>query len=44
MMRMLRMVKAEMLIHLNQLMKITMEKGVGDVQLANMPVFADGKC
>ena len=44
MMRMLRVVKAGSLIHINELMEITMEEGVGDVQLANMPVFADGKC
>ena len=38
------MMKAGRLIHINELMKITMEKGVGDVQLMNMAVFADGKC
>ena len=31
MVRMLRMVKAEELIHVDELMKITMEKGVGDI-------------
>ena len=41
---MLRIMKVGRLIHINELMKINMEKGVGDVQLANMRVFADGKC
>ena len=31
------------LIHINELIKITMEKCVGDVQLINMPTFTDGK-
>ena len=38
------MVKAGRLIHINELMAIIMDEGVGDVQLANMLVFADGKC
>ena len=43
MVRMLRVMKAGRLFHINELMKITMEKCVGDVQLANMPTFADGE-
>ena len=43
MVRMLRVMKAERLFHINELMKITMEKGVGDIQLANMTTFADGE-
>ena len=38
------MMKAGRLIHINELMKITIEKGIGDVQLTNMLEFADGKC
>ena len=44
MMGMLRIMKVGRLIHINELMKINMEKGVGDVQLANIRVFVDGKC
>ena len=43
MVRMLRVMKAGRLFHINELMKITMEKGVGDIQLANMTTFADGE-
>ena len=38
------MMKAGRLIHINELMKITIEKGIGDVQLTIMLEFADGKC
>ena len=43
MVRMLRMVKARRLFHINELMEITMEKCVGDIQLANMPTLADSE-
>ena len=44
MMGMLRMMKTRRLIHINKLMEITVEKGVGNVQLSDMTLFANCKC
>ena len=44
MMRMLRMMKAGRLIHINKLMEIIVEKCIGNVQLLDMPLFANRKC